>query len=101
MAGAEDLKVHYGSVEQTANDIDSGAKVVRKQMDDLLAAVKRVTDGWEGEAHQMMQSAEKQWNARATHIEATLKQVAAKIRDGSMAYQATDKKASTLFDISY
>lgn len=96
-----DLKVHYGSIDTTAGDIEKGAHVVRKQIDDIIAAVKAVTDGWEGEAHTMMLAAEKQFQARATHIEETLKLVASKIRQGSMDYQHTDRKASQLFDIGY
>ncbi|MCP9209370.1 WXG100 family type VII secretion target [Streptomyces sp. NEAU-Y11] len=97
-----DIKVTYNSLDDTAGDIERGAAAVRKQIDDILAAVKKVTAGWEGEAHEMMLAAEKQFNVRANHIETTLKEVATKVRRGKMDYHSTDKKNANLFkDISF
>lgn len=96
-----DIKVHYGSVERTADDIEKASLVVQKQLDEIWAAVKLVTDGWDGEAHGMMLAAKAHFDARGDHIQKTLKQIADTIRQGSMDYQHTDRKASRLFDISY
>ncbi|MBL1102349.1 WXG100 family type VII secretion target [Streptomyces coffeae] len=97
-----DIKVTYASLEDTAGDIERGAAAVRKQIEDIVAAVKKVTAGWEGEAHQMMLAAEKQFNVRANHIETTLKDVAHKVRKGKMDYHSTDKRNANLFkDISF
>ncbi|WP_432015372.1 WXG100 family type VII secretion target [Streptomyces cucumeris] len=93
-----DIKVTYNSLDDTAGDIERGAVAVRKQIDEIVAAVKRVTAGWEGEAHQMMLAAEKQFNVRANHIESTLKDVAHKVRKGRMDYHSTDKKNANLFE---
>ncbi|WP_431041873.1 WXG100 family type VII secretion target [Streptomyces sp. P1-3] len=95
-----DLKVTYSSVAQTADEITKAAGVVQKQLDDIWAAVKSVTDGWEGEAHQGMMAAKAQFDARATHINQILTQIAATIRQGSADYQHTDRKASTYFTTS-
>ncbi|QKV92237.1 WXG100 family type VII secretion target [Streptomyces sp. NA02950] len=97
-----DIKVTYSSLQDTAGDLDRGAAAVRQQIEDILAAVKKVTAGWEGEAHQMMLAAEKQFHARANHIETTLKDVAAKVRHGSMDYHSTDRRNANLFkDITF
>lgn len=97
-----DIKVTYASLEDTAGDLDRGAAAVRKQIDEIVAAVKKVTAGWEGEAHEMMLAAEKQFNVRANHIETTLKDVAAKVRGGKMDYHSTDRKNANLFkDITF
>lgn len=101
MSGDVDLKVSYGSVEQTAADIERAAGVVQKQLDEIWAAVKAVSGTWEGEAKQMFDAAEQQFKARGTHIHQTLTQIAGKIRTGSMDYQSTDRRASKLFDIGY
>ncbi|MEU5430112.1 WXG100 family type VII secretion target [Streptomyces olivoreticuli] len=102
MSGAnDDLKVHYSSVEKTADDISKAAGVVDQQLKDIWAAVNDVTHGWEGEAHQMMLQAKAQFDARGTHIHGILTEISAKIKQGSMDYRHTDRKASQLFDISY
>ncbi|EFL22836.1 hypothetical protein SSOG_02550 [Streptomyces himastatinicus ATCC 53653] len=98
MAGdSQEIKVTYNSLADTAGDLRRGSKMVREQIDAIITAVKAVTDGWEGEAHEMMQAAEKQFRNRAQHIDSTLQEMAAKIEHGSMDYRATDKKAAQLF----
>ncbi|MCC3766644.1 WXG100 family type VII secretion target [Streptomyces sp. UNOC14_S4] len=101
MSGNDDLKVHYGSVELIADDISKAAGVVDKQLQDIWAAVEKVTGGWQGEAHTMMIQAKLQFDARGTHIKSILTEIATKIKEGSADYRQTDKKASQLFDISY
>jgi len=93
-----DLKVNYSSLDSTASDIEKGAQVVRKQIDDIVAAVKKVTDGWEGEAHTMMLAAERQFNARAAHIDQTLKHVAKLLHESKADYHLTDKKSAQMFE---
>ncbi|WP_267893805.1 WXG100 family type VII secretion target [Streptomyces sp. RTd22] len=93
----QEIKVTYSSMQDTAGDLQRGAKMVREQIDAIIAAVKTVTGGWEGEAHEMMQAAEQQFRNRATHIESTLRDMANKVHEGSMDYRATDKKAAQLF----
>lgn len=97
MAGDENLRVTYGAVEQTAADIERSAKELQAELDRIWGAVKRVSNSWEGEAHQAFQAAERQWNARASHIQSTLHEVATKIRSGSADYRATDRRAAGLF----
>ncbi|MEU8996979.1 WXG100 family type VII secretion target [Streptomyces sp. NBC_00400] len=97
MAGDENLRVTYGAVEQTAADIERSAKELQAELDRIWGAVKRVSNSWEGEAHQAFQAAERQWNSRASHIQSTLHEVATKIRSGSADYRATDRRAAGFF----
>ncbi len=96
-----ELAVHYGSVEQTASDIERVAARLQEEIEKMRSAVSNVAEGWEGEAHNMMQQADAIFHARSVHIQQTLKDVANRVRTGSAQYHATDKKASQLFDISY
>lgn len=97
MAGDENLRVTYGAVEQTAADIERSAKELQAELDRIWSAVKRVSNSWEGEAHQAFQAAERQWNSRASHIQSTLHEVATKIRSGGADYRATDRRAAGFF----
>ncbi|MFB6568535.1 MULTISPECIES: WXG100 family type VII secretion target [Streptomyces] len=97
MAGDQNLRVTYGALEQTAADIERAAKELQAELDKTWGAVKRVSESWEGEAHQAFQAAERQWNTRASHIQSTLHEVSAKIRAGSADYRATDRKAAGFF----
>ncbi|MGK5628058.1 WXG100 family type VII secretion target [Streptomyces sp. URMC 123] len=96
-----DLKVTYASLDQAANDIQAAAKVVAQNLSDMWKAVEAVSHTWEGEAKLMFNAADQQFHARGKHIQETLDKIASTIRAGGADYQATDKKASQLFDISY
>ncbi|MEU1790972.1 WXG100 family type VII secretion target [Streptomyces sparsogenes] len=95
------MLVNYESVQQLASQLRTAAGNVRKEMNDIQAAVKKVTEGWEGEAHQAMLAAEKQFQARADHIQGLVTKVATLVESGKDAYHATDVKASKLFSLGY
>ncbi|MGY0057980.1 WXG100 family type VII secretion target [Streptomyces sp. LZ34] len=95
------ILVDYESVQQLASQLRTAASNVRKEMQDIQGAVKRVTDGWEGEAHQAMLAAEKQFQARADHIQALVTKVATLVESGKDSYRATDVKASSLFSLDF
>ncbi|MEU5612555.1 WXG100 family type VII secretion target [Streptomyces sparsogenes] len=95
------MLVNYESVSNLASQLRTAAGNVRKEMGDIQAAVKKVTEGWEGEAHQAMLAAEKQFQARADHIQDLVTKVAALVEEGGRAYHATDVKASKLFSLGY
>ncbi|KAK1182533.1 MULTISPECIES: WXG100 family type VII secretion target [Streptomyces] len=101
MVQGDGILVDYESVESLAADLRLAAKNVKKEMDDIQAAVKRVTGGWEGEAHQAMLAAEAQFKARADHIQALITQVAGLVASGKDQYRATDVKASRLFSLDF
>ncbi|MBB5116625.1 WXG100 family type VII secretion target [Streptomyces sp. HU2014] len=101
MADNGELVVHYGSLSETAKDIRAAAGVIRQELDAMQKAVSDVAHGWEGQAHQMMMSANAMFRQRSEHIQTTLDEIAKLVMTGSEHYYATDKKASTLFDISY
>ncbi|MDW6059538.1 WXG100 family type VII secretion target [Streptomyces sp. FXJ1.4098] len=101
MSTPDGMLVDYESVQQLATQLRTAAGNVRKEMQDIQGAVKKVTAGWEGEAHQAMLAAEKQFQARADHIQGLVTRVATLVESGKDAYHATDVKASKLFSVSY
>ncbi|KJY41240.1 hypothetical protein VR41_13510 [Streptomyces sp. NRRL B-1568] len=91
------IKVQYSGMDHTASGIRTAAGVVQQELDTLWKAVQDVTDGWHGEAQQMMAAAKLQWDARAQHIQETLKNVADAVEAGSGSYRHTDRKAAGYF----
>ncbi|MGP3972429.1 WXG100 family type VII secretion target [Streptomyces sp. 8N114] len=92
------LKVNYSHLDEIAQQINIRKKLVEQQMRDLWAEVKKVDQAWDGEAREMFNAIEKQWQARANDISTQLAAVEKVIRHGSPQYQATDKKAASLFE---
>jgi len=92
------LKVNYSHLDEIAQQINVRKKLIEQQMEALWAEVKKVDQAWDGEAREMFNAIEKQWEARANDISSQLTAVEKVIRIGSPQYHATDKKAATLFE---
>ncbi|MCX5375501.1 WXG100 family type VII secretion target [Streptomyces sp. NBC_00091] len=99
MSGNDDghTRVRYESVQQMADRIRVVSKNILKDLDEMEAAVKVVTDTWDGEAHIEYLSLQKKYHARADHMQKQLEGVAQLIERGKGDYRATDVKASRLF----
>ncbi len=100
-ANGGELLVTYASLQETANQIGSAAGVVQREIDAMKSAVANVSAGWEGEAKQAMDEAQRRLQDRANAIGEILKQVSSKIREGADHYHVTDMKASRLFTEGY
>ncbi|MFF4576798.1 WXG100 family type VII secretion target [Streptomyces sp. NPDC001389] len=90
-------RVRYGSVQQMADRIRVVSRNILKDLDEMEAAVKVVTDTWDGEAHREYVALQKKYHARADHMQKQLEAVARLIERGKGDYRATDVKASRLF----
>ncbi|MFJ8164793.1 WXG100 family type VII secretion target [Streptomyces sp. NPDC096136] len=90
-------RVRYESVQQMADRIRVVSRNILKDLDEMEAAVKVVTDTWDGEAHREYVALQKKYHARADHMQKQLEAVARLIERGKGDYRATDVKASRLF----
>ncbi|MEU6891211.1 WXG100 family type VII secretion target [Streptomyces sp. NPDC046557] len=94
-------KVRYESVQQMADRIRVVSQNILKDLDEMDAAVKVVTDTWDGEAHREYVTLQKKYKAAADHMHKQLETVAQLIERGKGDYHATDIKASRLFTEAY
>ena len=72
--------------------------------DDLAkmdAALKVVTDTWDGDAHAGYVALQHKYRGKADHMKNRLEQVARIIESGKDSYRSTDVRASRLFTESY
>ncbi|MEU4948266.1 WXG100 family type VII secretion target [Streptomyces lavendulae] len=90
-------RVRYESVQQMADRIRVVSKNILKDLDEMEAAVKVVTNTWDGEAHLEYVNLQTKYHRRADHMQQELEKVAQIIERGKGDYRATDVKASRLF----
>ncbi|WP_330298879.1 WXG100 family type VII secretion target [Streptomyces sp. NBC_00503] len=94
-------KVRYESVQLMADRIRIVSDNIKKDLDDMSAALTVVTDTWDGEAHAQYIELQRKYNGKADHMRGQLRQVADLIERGKNDYRATDVKASRLFTEAY
>lgn len=93
------LVVNYGSLDKAASDIEAAAKRLRGDLERVQQEVKKVAQTWEGEAQTAYMRVHVTWDQKADSLERTLNQIAAKVRQASGEYLASDRKAAGRFDI--
>ncbi|MEU5718397.1 WXG100 family type VII secretion target [Streptomyces sp. NPDC020403] len=101
MAGDPNTKVKYESVQEMANRIRVVSRNIIKDLEEMDAALKVVTDTWDGDAHAGYVVLQGKYKGKADHMKDRLEQTAKIIENGKDSYRSTDVKASRLFDEAY
>lgn len=91
------LTVTYDSLDEAAASIQSAAEKLRRQLEDVQAAVRKVADVWEGDAKQVYDQVQHTWDQRADNLQNVLLSIAAEVKVASGDYRASDKKAASFF----
>ncbi|MFE7710373.1 WXG100 family type VII secretion target [Streptomyces sp. NPDC057486] len=94
-------KVRYESVQEMANRIRAVSKNIVKDLQEMNAALKVVTDTWDGEAHREYVALQHKYRGRADDMKDRLEEVAKIIENGKDHYRATDLKSSRAFTEAY
>ncbi|MEE1793874.1 WXG100 family type VII secretion target [Streptomyces sp. BE308] len=97
MAGDPNTKVRYESVQEMANRIRVVSRNIIKDLEEMDAALKVVTDTWDGDAHGEYVNLQSKYKGRADHMQKRLDHVAKIIESGKDSYRSTDVKASRYF----
>ncbi|MFE3994415.1 WXG100 family type VII secretion target [Streptomyces goshikiensis] len=94
-------RVRYETVQHMADRIRAISKNIVDDLTAMDAALKVVTDTWDGEAHAKYVGVQKDYKGRAEHMRDKLAETAQLIEHGKGSYRATDIKASHLFTEAY
>ncbi|MFE7426353.1 WXG100 family type VII secretion target [Streptomyces sp. NPDC014735] len=94
-------KVRYESVQEIANRVRAVSQKIVKDLEEMDAALRVVTDTWDGEAHKEYVVLQRKYKGRAEHMRDRLAEVAKIIESGKDSYRATDLRASRGFTEAY
>ncbi|GAA4898260.1 WXG100 family type VII secretion target [Streptomyces coeruleoprunus] len=89
--------VTYARLDDAAGDIKKQADRLDASLKAIQAKIKSISSLWEGEAREAYNTAQADWDRRATAIHTSLTQISNAVREASPAYQAGDKKAASNF----
>lgn len=93
----ESMSVRPILVSALAQEIRTGARGIRTQLDTLDGAVSKLRASWSGEAQTAYDQAQRDWNAKLSELQALLEQIATKTENMSQEYSAGDKKSAGRF----
>jgi WXG100 family type VII secretion target len=86
MAGR--LSVRLDKLDQATEDLDTLTGRLNKHLADLDKAVRRVTQGWEGEAQEAFSTYYRQWRAASDDLHTTLRDLHKVLRTAHGNYTA-------------
>lgn len=97
----QNTKVRYESVQEMANRLRIVSQNIVKDLEEMNAALRVVTDTWDGDAHREYTILQGKYKKRAEDMRDRLELIAKQIEAGKDSYRATDVKASRLFTESF
>lgn len=91
------IKVAFGTVSGAGDEVRHSASTIKGQLDDLLSAVGRVAESWEGSAQQSYRARQTQWNAAADDLHAVLLAIASALDTAAQNYRATESRNAAIW----
>ncbi|MFH9228537.1 WXG100 family type VII secretion target [Streptomyces lydicus] len=67
------LKVHFGSLVEASEELESIAKNLQEELNTLDDAVKRIAEVWTGDAHVSFRSYYDQWRSKSANLHRDLR----------------------------
>ncbi|MFF6998052.1 WXG100 family type VII secretion target [Streptomyces sp. NPDC008313] len=92
-----DLAVNYGGLDALTTELGDLAKQFEANIKALEADVKKIADGWGGEAHEAFTRQHKEWDTHANAIHHALIAIGHKIHEAGGDYRGGDIKGASYF----
>ncbi|MEU0884517.1 WXG100 family type VII secretion target [Lentzea sp. NPDC005914] len=86
------IKITFGELMSTSQQITSGAKQVEQQLNDLQAEVKRVLGAWDGSSSAAYNEAQDKWNTAAADLQAVLASIGSATMQAAEAYKQAEEQ---------
>jgi len=93
----KDLSLKYGALDAITTEIGELAKQFEENLKALEADVKKIADGWGGEAHEAFTRQHKEWDTHANGIHQALVAIGHKIHEAGGDYRGGDLKGASYF----
>lgn len=84
------LKVEFGALGELISGLEASANRLEEQLSELDAGLARVTQSWEGEAHDRFRVAFAQWRATSKDLHRTLRDLHKVTRTAHGNYHAAE-----------
>ncbi|WP_406174081.1 WXG100 family type VII secretion target [Streptomyces sp. NBC_00996] len=93
----QDLGVKYGALDALTTELGDLAKQFEANLKALEADVKRIAEGWGGEAFDAFTRQHKEWDTHANGIHQALLNIGQRVHDAGGDYRGGDLKGASYF----
>jgi len=89
--------VQYAVIQAAAEDCKSTGKQLDDLFDQLVQRMQPLTESWSGQAREMWDEKQRQWDQNLADLNSFLNRVATALPQIADGYQQTDKKIGGFF----
>ncbi|MCD9872098.1 WXG100 family type VII secretion target [Streptomyces guryensis] len=83
-----ELKVHFETLAEATEELDSVAKALEEHLAELDRAVSRIAESWEGDAHEAFHGYYQQWSSASRSLHRTVRTLHKSLRTAHGNYSA-------------
>lgn len=95
----QSMSVRPEQVISLAQQISTGARGIRSQLEDLEGEVGQLRASWDGSAQVAYDDAQRKWNASLNELNQLLQQISQKTMDLSQNYTSQDRSSAGRFAV--
>lgn len=97
MADPNFLKVHFGQMQQTIDDLGKGVSALTDKLADLDRQAAPLVTTWRGEAQDAYHDHQQQWTNSANELKSLLNEIKRSLSESLAEYLATEQGVASSF----
>ncbi|MGI5504469.1 WXG100 family type VII secretion target [Lentzea sp. CA-135723] len=86
------LQVTFAEIQTASSTINSSATQIDSQLSDLRAEVTKTLAGYQGEAREQYEAAQRKWDEAAADLQKVLAAIGTAVGQAGEAYEAAEKQ---------
>ncbi|GHH37806.1 WXG100 family type VII secretion target [Lentzea cavernae] len=86
------LQVTFAEIQVASSTINSSATQIESQLSDLKSEVTKTLAGYEGDARERYEEAQRKWDQAAADLQAVLAAIGTAVGQAGQAYEAAEKQ---------
>lgn len=92
-----EIKVTFGALQQGVADIQSTSGNLQGQLSDLQAYLKPIVSTWTGEAAELYQAKQQEWNTAQDNLNQILQKIGQALQAASDDFNAAERSNASLW----
>jgi len=86
----DQIKVDFGAISNLASGIDSQVQQIEGQLEQLRAAIQKLSTEWAGGAQDAFHAVQQNWNNSADDLTQVLNRIATAVHSAEESYRQTE-----------
>jgi 6 kDa early secretory antigenic target len=91
------IKVTFAEIQQASSDITTASSTIDSHLDQLKSKIAPIVADWTGDAAELYQQAQRDWDNAAKSFNETLQAIGVAVRQAGEGYESAEGSAKKLW----